>query len=167
MLDAVDREMRNANRMTPAPSVHDSRSTVHETILCFDFGERYVGVAVGDTVTRIAHPLQTLDAEAAAARFAAIGKLVSEWQPGRLVVGLPLSLEGEEHELTRRARRFARQLEGRFGLPVALADERLSSTDAEARLREAGRGGRRDKDLVHPVAAQIILQAYFDDPGSS
>jgi putative Holliday junction resolvase len=167
MLDAANREPHVANRAAPAASNRDSRLTIHGTILAFDFGERYLGVAVGDTVTRIAHPLETIDAEARAARFAAIAKLVTEWQPVRLVVGLPLSLDGEEHELTRRARRFARQLEGRFSLPVALADERLSSADAAARLREAGRGGRRDKDLVHPVAAQIILQAHLDESPSA
>jgi putative Holliday junction resolvase len=163
MPEPANREARIVSRMKDGPPVRDSRPAVHGSILAFDFGERFVGVAVGDTVTGIAHPLETIDAEASAARFAAIAKLVADWQPVRLVVGLPLSLEGEERELTRRARRFARQLEGRFGLPVALADERLSSADAEARLREAGRGGRRNKHLVHPVAAQIILQAHLDE----
>lgn len=163
MPEAVIREARIVNRTKDAATIHDPSSASNGTVLAFDFGERYVGVAVGDTVTGIAHPLQTIDAEASATRFAAIARLIAEWQPLRLVVGLPLSLDGEEHELTRRARRFARQLEGRFGLPVAFADERLSSADAEARLREAGRGGRRNKDLVHPVAAQIILQAHLDE----
>lgn len=167
MLDVVNRETRSADRMTNAAKLRDSALTSHGTILCFDYGERFVGVAVGDTVTGIAHPLETIDAEAAARRFAAIARLVADWQPVRLVVGLPLSLDGEEHELTRRARRFERQLEGRTGLPVALADERLSSADAAARLREVGRGGRRNKDLVHPVAAQIILQAYLDESRAS
>jgi putative Holliday junction resolvase len=163
MREAARREGRTTNRMTDALPIRDSRSRVHGSVLAFDFGERYVGVAVGDTATGIAHPLETIDAEVSATRFAAIARLIAEWQPVRLVVGLPLSLDGEEHELTRRARRFARQLEGRFGLPVALADERLSSADATARLREVGRGGRRNKDLVHPVAAQIILQAHLDE----
>jgi len=167
MLDVVNRETRSAQCMTNAETLHDSSSTPHGTILCFDYGERFVGVAVGDTVTGIAHPLETIDAEAAARRFAAIAKLVADWQPVHLVVGLPLSLDGDEYEVTRRARRFARQLEGRTGLPVTLADERLSSADAAARLREAGRGGRRNKDLVHPVAAQIILQAYLDESRSA
>jgi putative Holliday junction resolvase len=78
------------------------------------------------------------------------------------VVGLPLALDGAPHELTRRARRFARQLEGRFGLPVTLVDERLTSAEAEERLRAIGRGGRADKDLTHPVAAQVILQDFLD-----
>jgi putative Holliday junction resolvase len=163
MHEATSRDRRTADRMSKAAPAPDSHPVGQGSVLAFDFGERYVGVAVGDTATGIAHPLETIDAEASAPRFAAIARLVAEWQPVLLVVGLPLSLDGEEHELTRRARRFARQVEGRFALPVAFADERLSSADAAARLRDAGRGGRRNKDLVHPVAAQIILQAYFDD----
>ena len=108
-------------------------------MLAFDFGERYLGVAVGDTEVGMAHPLATIDARAAAERFRAVQALIAEWKPSRLVVGLPLSLEGDAHDLTRKAERFARQLEGRFGLPVSLQDERLSSVEAESRLRAIGR----------------------------
>jgi putative Holliday junction resolvase len=132
------------------------------TVLAFDFGERFIGVAVGETSVGVAHPLVTIDGPATDARFAAIGDLIEEWKPARLVVGLPLRLDGMPHELTRRARRFGRQLEGRFGLPVALVDERLSSAEAEERLRAIGRGGRADKALTHPVAAQVILQDFLD-----
>jgi putative Holliday junction resolvase len=131
-------------------------------VLAFDYGERFLGVAVGESGVRVAHPLATIDARVAAARFQAIAALIDEWRPARLVVGLPLGLEGDRHDLTRRAERFARQLEGRFRLPVTLVDERLSSAEAEDRLRAAGRGGRRAKRLVHPVAAQVILQDFFD-----
>jgi len=132
------------------------------TVLAFDYGERYVGVAVGEGGVGVAHPLQTIETKDAAARLAAIAALVAEWQPERLVVGLPLRLEGERHALTRRAERFARQLEARFHLPVTLVDERLSSVEAEGRLAAIGRGGRRHKRLAHPVSAQVILQDYFD-----
>jgi len=132
------------------------------TVLAFDYGERFLGVAVGESGVRVAHPLATIDTRVAAARFQAIAALVEEWRPAQLVVGLPLGLEGNRHDLTRRAERFARQLEGRFRVPVALVDERLSSAEAEDRLRAAGRGGRRGKHLVHPVAAQVILQDFFD-----
>jgi putative Holliday junction resolvase len=132
------------------------------TVLAFDYGERFVGVAVGEAGVGVAHPLATIDERAAAPRFAAIAALIEEWKPSALVVGLPLGLDGEPHELTRRARSFARRLEGRFGLPVRLVDERLSSADAEERLRAIGRGGRRHKALTHPVAAQVILQDWLD-----
>jgi putative Holliday junction resolvase len=75
-------------------------------------------------------------------------------------------MDGAEHELTRRCRRFARQLESRFRLPVRLVDERLSSAAAEEALRAVGKGGRKHKLHAHQVSAQIILQSYFDDPGS-
>ncbi len=132
------------------------------SVLAFDYGERFLGVAVGESGVRVAHPLATIDTRVAAARFRAIAALIDEWRPAQLVVGLPLGLDGDRRDLTRRAERFARQLEGRFRLPVTLVDERLSSVEAEDRLRAAGRGGRRGKRLVHPVAAQVILQDFFD-----
>lgn len=139
------------------------------TVLAFDFGERYIGIAVGDTQTAMAHPLDMIDAEANAERFARIADLIAEWRPARLVVGLPLSEDGSEHDLTRRARRFANQLKGRFGLAVDLADERFSSTAAEealqdmAREGQAGRGWKRNKNKSHALAAQLILQGYLDE----
>jgi putative Holliday junction resolvase len=133
------------------------------TILAFDFGSRWIGVAVGDTETRIASPVGVFEGEGAARRIAEVGSLLREWRPERLLVGLPLAMDGGEHELTRRARRFARQLEARFRLPVDLADERLSSAAAREDLREAGKGGREHKHDVHALAAKIILQSYLDD----
>lgn len=137
------------------------------TVLAFDFGERYTGVAVGESSVGMAHPLGLITAESNAARMHEISARVAEWKPAFLVVGLPLSMDGEEHELTRRCRRFARQLASRYGLPVRLVDERLSSAAAEEALRALGKGGRRHKLDAHQVSAQIILQSYFDDPGSS
>jgi putative holliday junction resolvase len=131
------------------------------TILAFDFGERFIGVAVGDDGTRLAHPLTTIESRTEAERFARIGRLIEEWRPGRLVVGEPLSLDGDRHALTDRADRFSRQLNGRFGLPVYRVDERLTSVEAQRILSEMGRGGRSDKLLVHPMAARLILEAYL------
>lgn len=136
-----------------------------QTLFAFDFGTRFVGIAVGDTETLTAHPLDMIDAEANALRFARIEALVREWRPARLVVGLPLSLEGAESDMTRRARRFARQLQARFGLPVDMTDERLSSVSAEEMLTSAGRGGRTHKHASHALAAQIILQDYLNNGG--
>lgn len=131
-------------------------------VLAFDFGERHIGIAVGDLETGLAHPLEHIGAEDNATRFGRIAELIAAWRPGRLVVGLPLDLEGGEHDMTRRARRFGRQLEGRFGLPVEFADERLTSVEAEATLRSRGRGGRAHKHESHALAAQLILQAWLD-----
>ena len=131
-------------------------------MLAFDFGEKRIGVAVGDTRIGIAHPLETLRAESNDARFAAIARLIEEWRPIVLVVGLPAWLEGGEHAMSARCRRFARQLEGRFRLPAALVDERLSSLEASQCLDEAGLRGRRQKAVLDQVAAQRILQTYLD-----
>jgi putative Holliday junction resolvase len=135
------------------------------TVLAFDFGTRRIGVAVGNTLTRVAHPLATVDDEASARRFAAIAALVDEWQPGMLVVGIPVHADGTPHEMTARARRFARQLSGRHGLPVVEADERWTTQDAQSALDAAGRGGRRGRLVRDAIAAQAILQGYFDEPG--
>lgn len=132
-------------------------------VLAFDFGVKYIGVAVGDSETGIAHPLEMIAGEDNATRFGRIEGLIAEWNPGSLVVGLPLAMDGAEHDLTRRARRFAHQLEGRFRMPVTLVDERLSSAAAEESLRNMGRGGRAHKHDSHALAAQIILQAWLDD----
>ncbi len=137
------------------------------TVLAFDYGERYVGVAVGDESLGLAHPLDTIEARDEATRMSGVAARVAEWAPRRIVVGLPLAMDGTPHALTARAREFAQALEARFGLPVSLVDERLSSADAESRLRDLGRGGRRHKALAHPVAAQVILQDYFDAHATS
>lgn len=131
-------------------------------MLAFDFGTRRIGVALGESLLGSARPLTTIDAEANDARFATIAGLINEWQPSRLVVGLPLSLDGEEHEMSARSRRFARQLEGRFGLPVVLVDERLSSALAEERLASQGQDWKARKKTLDAEAAAIILQSYFD-----
>ena len=133
------------------------------TVLAFDFGTRRIGVAIGNTVVQIAHPLTTIEAEASAERFAAIERLVDEWQPGVLVVGRPVHADGTEHEMTARAERFARQLEGRFRLRVARADERYTTRSAEAALTASGVRGASRRAARDAVAAQQILQAWFDD----
>jgi putative holliday junction resolvase len=120
------------------------------SFLAFDFGTRRVGVASGNTLLKSAAPLKTLAAEGDA-RFMAIEALIREWQPDALVVGVPFHPDGAEHENTRRARRFARQLHGRFGLPVHEVDERYSTTAALAE-------GAADADAA---AAAIILNQYL------
>jgi len=134
------------------------------TVLAFDFGEKRIGVATGETLLASAHPLTVIHAKSNDDRFAAIGKLVDEWRPVQLVVGLPTHADGTPHDMTRLATKFAERLQRRFKLPVALADERLTSLDAEARLRETGRNARTAKPLLDAVAAQLILQTWFESP---
>jgi len=119
---------------------------------------------VGNTLLRVARPLTTIAAEATAARFAAVAALIDEWQPNVLVVGVPVHADGVPHEMTARAERFARQLEGRFALQVARVDERYTTEDAEATLAAAGIRAAGRKAARDEVAAQLILQSWFDEP---
>ena len=137
------------------------------TVLAFDFGEKRIGVAVGEWALRQAHPLTVIRSEANAERFARIAELLREWQPVGLVVGVPLALDGTPHAMTARSTRFANQLRGRFGLPVETAEERLTSVEAEERLREAGHNARGARDHIDAMAAQIILQCHFERPAAA
>jgi putative Holliday junction resolvase len=132
------------------------------TVLAFDFGEKRIGVAVGEWALGQAHPLTTIRSEANAGRFAAIASLIKEWQPASLVVGLPVALDGTAHAMTARCTRFANQLRGRFGLDVDYAEERLSSVEAEEKLRESGHNTQSVREHIDALAAQIILQCYFE-----
>jgi putative Holliday junction resolvase len=123
-----------------------------DTIFAFDFGVKRIGVAMGNTMLRQAEPLKVISAIDNAKRFADIQKLLDEWKPALLVVGLPMHPDGNEHEMTARARRFANQLHGRFSLPVELVDERYSSAVITAKRGE----------VIDDRAAAIILQQYFD-----
>jgi putative Holliday junction resolvase len=151
---------------SPSAPLPDSRPAPG-TVLAFDFGEKFTGVAVGETSLGLAHPLDLIEAQAKAGRIEAVARLVALWKPVLLVVGLPFSMDGTEHEMTRRCRRFAGSLAARFGLPVELVDERLSSAAAEEALRGAQKGGRKHKLHAHQVSAQIILQSYLDELGTS
>ena len=157
-------EYRSAQREGTPASVAPAARSDEATVLAFDFGTCRIGVAMGNTLLRVARPLTTIAAEANAARFATVAALIGEWQPGLLVVGRPVHADGAAHEMTARAERFARQLEGRFGLQVARVDERFTSLGADSVLADAGvRPGDR-KAARDEVAAQLILQSWFDAP---
>lgn len=125
-----------------------------ETLLALDYGLKKIGVAIGNTLTRQARPLTILVSTTREQRFAAIASLLEQWRPDRIVVGLPLTLDGGEQYASMRCRRFANQLHGRFGALVELVDERGSSLEAQELL------GTNDADDA--VAAAVILQRYFD-----
>lgn len=132
------------------------------TVLAFDFGKRRIGVAIGECELRLAHPLTTIDQVVTKLRFDSIAKLLETWQPVLLVVGLSVHADGAEHELTHLCRRFARRLEGRFGVPVVLVDERYTTITARSALEEAGVTGRKQRPMIDQIAAQHILQSFFD-----
>jgi putative Holliday junction resolvase len=124
-----------------------------ETLLGFDFGLKRIGVAVGNTLLKQAQPLTVIAAATNDAKFAAIAALMQEWQPTRCIVGLPRHPDGAEHEMTVRCRRFANQLQGRFGVATVLVDERYSSVVIDQRRGES----------IDAQAAAIILQQYFHE----
>ena len=128
-----------------------------KTLIAFDFGEKRIGAAVGQTVTRTATPLETIPVRGTKPDWNAIGRLIDAWKPDALVVGLPLNMDGTEQPVTTLARRFADRLHERSGLPVHLTDERLSTREAWTRLIESG-SRRSGPD---PVAAQVILEGWF------
>lgn len=128
-------------------------NTGSAVILCFDFGLKRIGCAIGNDLSKSARPLAVIRAESNDRRFAEIGKLISEWQPQKLVVGLPFYPDGTEHEMTKRCRRFANQLHGRFSLDTILVDERYTSSVLNFKPGEA--------DDAH--AAALILQQYLDE----
>ena len=125
-----------------------------ETLLAFDFGEKKIGIAIGNTLTRQARPLEIIFSEVRDVRFGRIAQLLEEWQPQRVIVGLALASDGGEQPATARCRRFANQLHGRFGLTVELVDERGSSMEAQQLL------GTNEPDDA--MAASVILQRYLD-----
>ena len=135
------------------------------TLVAFDFGARRVGVAVGETSTGIASPLTTIAAEANEARFAAIDRIVAEWQPTGFVVGRPKHSDGAPHAVAKLAEKFARRLAARFKRPVAFVDETLTSAVAEHELSQHRTRARRVGD-VDALAAAMILQSFLDDPGA-
>lgn len=134
------------------------------TVLAFDFGEKRIGVAVGEIELAIPHALTVIDAEDNDRRFAAIAALIGEWRPVLLIVGVASHADGAPHETGRLSRRFGQRLHGRFGLPVDYVDERLSSQAAEAALRESGAGAGRRTAMLDAAAAAEILRTWFTTP---
>ncbi|MBM7343535.1 Holliday junction resolvase RuvX [Pantoea coffeiphila] len=133
------------------------------TLLAFDFGTKSIGVAIGQQLTGTARPLTALKAQDGIPDWNKIEALLKEWQPDRVVVGLPLNMDGTEQPLTARARKFANRLHGRFGVQVDLHDERLSTVEARAELFERGGFRALSKGSVDSLSAVIILESWFEN----
>ena len=149
-----------------APLPRDPESSAR-VLLAFDFGQRRIGVACGDTVSRSASPLEAVAAGKDGPRWELVGKLMREWQPDLAVVGLPYNVDGSDSAMTGAARSFAAELKRRFLLDVAMVDERYSSLEAEARLRSARESGQRRRRVtrgdVDAEAACVILERWFTE----
>jgi len=133
----------------------------HETIIAIDFGLRNIGVAVGNTLSLTSRPLTILQARDGVPDWDALSSIFDEWRPDRILVGNPLNMDDSESDMGRQAARFARRIEGRFGLPVTLVDERLSSREAKANALAAGHRGDFASIPVDDEAAAIILATWL------
>ena len=135
----------------------------NETTLAFDYGTKSIGVAIGQSVTGTAAPLSALKARDGIPNWDNIATLIEQWQPNKMLVGLPLNMDGTEQEITQRAKKFANRLHGRFGLNVVTHDERLSTVDAKARLFELGGFKKLSKDKVDSVSACLIYESWLEN----
>ena len=126
-----------------------------DTYICFDYGEKRIGVAVGQTLTGTATPLETVTVRNGKPDWDKVSAIIRQWQPEALIVGLPVNMDNSRQTITDNAEKFARQLEGRYQLQVFRADERLTTYEAKKRLK-------RTHDL-DPVAAQVILESWLHE----
>ena len=134
-------------------------------LLAFDFGLRQIGVASGSTISSIASELATLNAKEGKPHWDQVEKLVTEWQPDLCLVGLPLNMDGSESELSSKARKFARQIEGRFNLSIEMVDERLSSFEARGQAMEQGHKGDHKAAPIDALAAKILVEQWLSTKG--
>ncbi len=135
------------------------------TVLAFDYGLRQIGVAVGNCLLGTTQALNTLRARDGIPDWESLGDLLTEWQPQLLVVGDPLNMDGTASELSERAAKFSRRLHGRFGLPVELCDERLSSYEAKSSARAQGHRGDYKAQPVDSIAAELVLRTWLRQQG--
>lgn len=133
---------------------------MHDSILAFDYGTQSIGVAVGQMVTKTASPLTALKAQDGIPNWQTIQDLYNQWSPGKVIVGLPLNMDGTEQDITARCKKFANRLHGRFGKPVELYDERLSTVAAKDKLFELGGYKKLSKGLVDSVSACLIFESW-------
>lgn len=138
-------------------------SNRHETVLAIDFGLRNMGIAVGNTLSGTAQPLAVINAREGVPDWAALSQLLDEWRPQRVLVGLPLNMDGTHSELAQKAEKFARRFEGRFGMSVTMVDERLSSREAKNDALAAGHHGDFSAEPIDHHAAAIILTTWLND----
>jgi putative Holliday junction resolvase len=132
-------------------------------LLAFDYGTKRIGVAIGQTITKTARPLETISVKEGVPNWEAIAKLVKKWMPEALVVGIPLNMDGSEQKISQHARTFAQGLGERFQLPVYEMDERLTTKAAREQLFTEGGYKALQGGQVDQVAAQLILQNWFEE----
>ena len=131
------------------------------TILGFDFGKKYIGVAVGQEITESASPLGSVKATDGIPHWDTLSNFITQWQPDFIVVGLPLNMDGTEQQLTKDAKKFGNRVAGRFGIKVEFQDERLTTADAKEQLFSRGGYKNLKKDNIDAESAKLIIESYF------
>jgi putative Holliday junction resolvase len=132
------------------------------TIIGFDFGKKYIGVAVGQEITGNASPLGSVKANDGIPHWDSLAKYLTEWQPDFIVVGLPLNMDGSEQQLTLDAKKFGNRIQGRFGIKVEFQDERLTTADAKEQLFARGGFKNLKKDNIDAESARLIIESYLE-----
>lgn len=132
------------------------------TVIGFDFGKKYIGVAVGQEMTGSASPLGSIKANDGIPNWDSLAKYLKEWQPDLIVVGLPLNMDGSEQQLTLDAKKFGSRIVGRFGLKVEFQDERLTTADAKEQLFSRGGYKNLKKDNIDAESARLIIESFFE-----
>ncbi|MCW8832151.1 MAG: Holliday junction resolvase RuvX [Colwellia sp.] len=132
------------------------------TIIGFDFGKKFIGVAVGQEITGSASPLGSIKANDGIPHWESLASYLTEWQPDLIVVGLPLNMDGSEQQLTKDARKFGNRVAGRFGLKVEFQDERLTTADAKEQLFSRGGYKNLKKDNIDAESARLIIESFFE-----
>ena len=131
-------------------------------VLGFDFGQKRIGIAVGNNISKTARALTTIDSLSNNQKFELIQKIIEEWQPVSIVVGVPFNVDGSEHRITNLSKKFAKQLEQKYSLPTHLIDERYTSIEASHEIKDKKIDLKKKKLLIDQIAAKIILQSYLD-----
>lgn len=142
---------------------HATAPMTSTTFLAFDYGTKAIGVAVGSTHTGLAQDLATVRATRHGPDWGHIARLIAEWQPQAIVVGLPKNMDDSDNVMTEAARRFGNQLRDRYNLPLHMVDERLTTVAAKTSLAESGVPPRRQKSKLDRLAAKSILQSFLDE----
>ena len=131
-------------------------------IIGFDFGQKRIGVAIGNNISKSAQALITIESASSNQKFEAIQKIMDEWQPVSIVVGVPFNVDGSEHKVTNLCKKFAKQLEQKYALPIHLIDERYTSIEASYEIQDKKIDLKKKNLLIDQIAAKIILQSYLD-----
>lgn len=146
-----------------SPQNHCSSQNQREgNIIGFDFGQKRIGVAIGNNISKSAQALITIESTSSNQKFEVIQKIMDEWQPVSIVVGVPFNVDGSEHKVTNLCKKFAKQLEQKYALPIHLIDERYTSIEASYEIQDKKIDLKKKKLLIDQIAAKIILQSYLD-----